>query len=94
MELVLDVEADGETRQVEIDLTLSEEEFLMVSDLCGGEALVSLATGEWSEPAARAILFVRLQPDCSFDDFVVDWPNDLKTLNVAFEAGIEMEIIE
>ncbi len=94
MELVLDVEADGETRQVELDLTLSEADVLTVSDLCGNEALVLLATGEWSESAARAILFVRLQPDCSFSHFVVDWPDDLKMPRVDLEAGIEMKVIK
>ncbi len=94
MEFVLDVETGGETRQVELDLTLSEEEFLTVSDLCGGDALVSLALGEWSEPVARAILFVRLQPECSFDDFFVDWPDDGKTPDSDFEAGIKMEVQE
>ncbi len=61
MELVLDVEAGGETRRVEIGLDLAESSDLMrVVALCGIDALRRLSSGSWDNDAAKAILYVKV----------------------------------
>jgi len=82
------VEAEGgETASV--DLTISSEtEMVALVDLVGADALFRLGAGEWSEATARAILFVKLEPPCQFEDFWVEWPDDLGAPRKDIEAGL------
>ena len=86
MELVLDVETDGETRRVEVGLALTDPlDMARVIDLCGAEALARLGDGEWVLDAAKAILYVNLvntltdgspdwdAPPFAFDEVDLDW---------------------
>lgn len=69
---------DGKPATAAVDLELSDTvELAQVVKLAGSEAFTRLASGRWDETAARAILYVKLAPDCAFDDFTVDWPADL-----------------
>ncbi len=61
MELVVDVEADGETRRVDVGLALTDPvDVVRVINLCGADALARLGNGEWVLSAAKAILYVNL----------------------------------
>ncbi len=74
MELVLDVETGGETRRVEVGLGVTDpQDVAKVVDLCGGDALTRLGNGEWSNAAAKAILYVNLIRALS--DGTPDWNN-------------------
>ena len=86
MELVLDVETDGETRRVDVGLTLTDSlDVVRVVSLCGADALDRLANGEWVLAAAKAILYVNLvralsdgppdwdNPPFTFDKMNFDW---------------------
>ena len=86
MELVLDVEAGGVTRRVEVGLGLTETaDVARVVSLCGSDALARLARGEWSLAAAKALLYVNLvrtltdgtpnwdDPPFTFDAVDLDW---------------------
>ena len=86
MELVVDVEADGETRRVEVGLDLVESADLgRVVALCGVDALRRLSSG-WDNDAAKAILYVNLirvladdgadpqsNPPFKFSEMDLDW---------------------
>ncbi len=88
MELVLDVEADGETRRVEVGLDLAESsDLIRVVALCGVDALRRLSSGSWDNDAAEAILYVNLirvladgeadphwaKPPFRFSEMNLDW---------------------
>ncbi len=88
MELVVDVEADGETRRVEVGLDLTESsDLIRVVALCGVDALRRLSSGSWDNDAAKAILYVNLlrvladdggdphwaKPPFKFSDMDLDW---------------------
>ena len=74
MELVLDVEAGGVTRRVEVGLDLVESSDLMrVVALCGFDALRRLSSGSWDNDAAKAILYVNLLRAWSDDE--TKWAN-------------------
>jgi len=89
MDLALEV--NGES--VEIDPTPQDVgEMLRVIKLCGVEAFQRLAEGEWDEMAARAMLYVRLDVETPFEDFLVTWPEGLTQPDKATEADIPMEV--
>lgn len=94
MALILEVENGGQTDTAEVDLDLTEEEFLEVGQLVGGEAVVKLALGQWTEETARAILFVKLAPGCDFEDFFVEWPDELRQPIKGIEDTLGMEVRE
>ncbi len=74
MELVLDVEAGGVTRRVEVGLGLTDPlDVARVVSLCGVDALAHLGDGEWVLSAAKAILYVNLVRVLA--DGVPDWEN-------------------
>ena len=86
MELVVDVEVGGATRRVEVGLELSDHaDVVRVVSLCGADALDHLAKGEWSFPAAKALLYVNLvsaladgtpdwnDPPFAFVEFDLEW---------------------
>ncbi len=98
MELVVDVEAGGETRRVEVGLDLVESSDLgRVIALCGVDALRRLSSG-WDNDAAKAIIYVNLiraladdgAPPFRFSDMDLDW-GSLTELMV--EPDPEMESI-
>ncbi len=103
MELVLDVEADGETRRVEVGLDLAESsDLIRVVALCGVDALRRLSSGSWDNDAAKAILYVNLiraladdgtdphwaKPPFRFSEMDLDW-GELSEFMV--EPDLEME---
>ncbi len=101
MELVLDIEAGGETRRVDVGLGLTDPaDVEEVVRLCGAEALFRLADGEWSIDAAKAILYVALikemtdgspdwdNPPFSFDDLDLDW-GELSEFMVELDPEME-----
>ena len=74
MELVLDVEAGGETRRVEVGLDLAESsDLIRVVALCGMDAMRRLSSGSWDNDAAKAILYVNLLRAWSDDE--PEWAN-------------------
>ena len=86
MELVLDVEAGGVTRRVEVGLGLTDPvDVARVIGLCGVDALVRLGDGEWVLSAAKALLYVNLvrvladgspnwdDPPFAFAEVEFDW---------------------
>lgn len=74
MELVVDVEAGGETRRVEVGLGLTDPvDVARVVSLCGVDALARLGDGEWVLSAAKAILYVNLVR--ALGDGTPDWTN-------------------
>ncbi len=86
MELVLDVEAGGETRRVEVGLDLAENaDLIRVVALCGVDAMSRLSSGSWDNDAAKAIIYVNLlraladgadpqaKPLFKFSDMDLDW---------------------
>ena len=88
MELVVDVEAGGETRRVEVGLDLAESsDLIRVVALCGVDALRRLSSGSWDNDAAKAILYVNLlrvladdgtdphwaKPPFKISDMDLDW---------------------
>ena len=88
MELVLDVEAGGVTRRVEVGLDLAESsDLIRVVALCGVDALRRLSSGSWDNDAAKAILYVNLlrvladdgtdphwaKPPFRFSEMDLDW---------------------
>ena len=87
MELVLDVETDGETRRVDVGVTLTDSlDVARVISLCGADALARLADGEWVLAAAKAILYVNLVRALS--DGPPDWDNPPFTFDkVNFDWG-------
>lgn len=70
MGLTLEVDRNGKTETVELDLTpdgeggfalpLTDRETVSVVALCGHEAFQNLADGGWDTKAADAILYVKL----------------------------------
>ena len=103
MELVLDVEAGGETRRVEVGLDLAESsDLIRVVALCGVDALRRLSSGSWDNDAAKAILYVNLlrvladdgadphwaKPPFRFSEMDLDW-GELTEFMV--EPDLEME---
>ena len=103
MELVVDVEADGETRRVEVGLDLAESsDLIRVVALCGVDALRRLSSGSWDNDAAKAILYVNLlrvladdgtdphwaTPPFRFSEMDLDW-GELTEFMV--EPDLEME---
>ena len=85
MELVVDVEAGGETRRVEVGLDLAESsDLIRVVALCGMDAMRRLSSG-WDNDAAKAILYVNLlrtwsddepewaKPPFKFSEMNLDW---------------------
>ncbi len=102
MDLVVDVEAGGVTRRVEVGLGLTETaDVARVVSLCGADALARLADGEWVLPAAKAILYVNLvrvladgtpdwdDPPFAFTDVDLDWG---KLSEFMVELDPEMEL--
>ncbi len=102
MELVVDVEAGGETRRVEVGLDLAESSDLMrVVALCGVDALRRLSSG-WDNDAAKAILYVNLlrvladdgaephwaKPPFKFSEMDLDWGSLTEFI---VEPDLEME---
>ena len=86
VELVVDVEAGGVTRRVEVGLGLTDPlDGARVINLCGADALARLAKGEWSLTAAKALLYVNLvrvltdgspdwnDPPFAFGEVDLDW---------------------
>ncbi len=101
MELVLDVEAGGETRRVDVGLGLTDPlDVARVIDLCGADALARLGAGEWVLSAAKAILYVNLvraladgtpdwdNPPFAFDDVDLDW-GELSEFMVELDPEME-----
>ncbi len=103
MELVLDVEAGGETRRVEVGLDLAESsDLIRVIALCGVDAMRRLSSGSWDNDAAKAILYVNLlrvladdgtdphwaKPPFRFSEMDLDW-GELTEFMV--EPDLEME---
>ncbi len=103
MELVVDVEADGETRRVEVGLDLAESsDLIRVVALCGIDAMRRLSSGSWDNNAAKAILYVNLlraladdeaephwaKPPFKFSEMDLDW-GELSEFMV--EPDLEME---
>ncbi len=101
MELVLDVETDGETRRVEVELGLTDPfDVARVINLCGTDALALLAGGEWSLAAAKAILYINLvrvladgtpnwdDPPFAFDAVNLDW-GELSEFMVELDPEME-----
>ncbi len=104
MELVLDVEAGGETRRVEVGLALTDPvDVARVVSLCGTDALVRLAEGEWSLAAAKAILYVNLvrvladgtpdwdDPPFAFNEVDLDW-GELSDFMVELDPEMEASL--
>ena len=76
MELVLDVEAGGETRRVEVGLDLVESsDLIRVVALCGIDAMRRLSSGSWDNDAAKAILYVNLLRVLAGDEADPHWAN-------------------
>ncbi len=101
--MVVDVEADGETRRVEVGLGLTDSlDVARVISLCGADALTRLGDGEWVLSAAKAILYVNLvrvlgdgtpdwtDPPFTFADVELDW-GELSEFMV--ELNPEMESV-
>ena len=104
MELVVDVEADGETRRVDVGLGLTDPvDVARVISLCGTDALARLARGEWSLAAAKAILYVDLvrvladgtpdwdDPPFTFDAVELDW-GQLSEFMVELDPELESSL--
>ena len=66
----------------------SEAEMVALVDLIGAEPFLRFAAGEWNETTARAVLYVKLDPPCVFEDFWVEWPDDLGAPRKDIEAGL------
>ncbi len=82
------MEAEG-GESASVDLTISSEtEMVALVDLVGAEPFLRFAAGEWEEKTARAILYVKLEPPCQFEDFWVEWPDDLGSPRKDIEAGL------
>ncbi|KKK63429.1 hypothetical protein LCGC14_2994380 [marine sediment metagenome] len=101
MELVVDVEAGGETRRVEVGLDLAESsDLIRVVALCGIDALRRLSSGSWDNDAAKAILYVNLvralsdeapdwdNPPFAFEDVDLDW-GELSEFMVELDPEME-----
>ena len=104
MELVLDVETDGETRRVEVGTAVTDSlDVARVINLCGADALVRLANGEWVVAAAKAILYVNLvralsdgppdwnDPPFTFDKVNLDW-GELSEFMVEHDLKMEASL--
>ena len=100
MDLVLDVNLDGETRRVEIGLALTDsQDIARAVDLCGADALVSLAKGDWVLSAAKAIIYVNLigaldgwdNPPFTFEQVDLDW-GDLSDFMVELDPEMELAL--
>ena len=104
MDLVLDVETHGETRRVDVGLTLTDPlDVARVINLCGADALARLAKGEWNLAAAKAILYVNLiraltdgSPDWTdlpftFDEVDLDW-GELSEFMVELDPEMESSL--
>ena len=100
MELVVDVNTDGETRRVEIGLALTDsQDVARVIGLCGADALVRLAKGEWVLSAAKAIIYVNLigaldgwdEPPFTFDEVDLDW-GELDDFMVELDPEMESSL--
>ena len=104
MELVLDVEAGGVTRRVEVGLGLTDPvDVARVINLCGADALARLAKGEWSLAAAKAILYVNLvgaladgspdwdDPPFAFAEADLDW-GELSEFMVELDPEMETSL--
>ncbi len=81
----------GETASVDLTIT-DEAEMVALVDLVGAAALFRLGAGEWDEKTARAVLYVKLGPPCTFEDFWVEWPDDLGAPRKDIEAGLPVEM--
>ena len=103
MELVVDVEAGGETRRVEVGLDLAESsDLIRVVALCGIDAMRRLSSGSWDNDAAKAILYVNLlrvladdgtdphwaKPPFRFSEMDINWG---KLSEFMVEPDLEME---
>ncbi len=101
MELVLDVETDGETRRVDVGLALTDPlDVVRVINLCGADALARLGAGEWNLAAAKAILYVNLiralgdgspdwdDPPFAFGEVDLDW-GELSVFMVELDPEME-----
>jgi hypothetical protein len=104
MELVLDIEADGETRRIDVGLALTDPlDVARVINLCGADALARLGDGEWVIAAAKAILYVNLiraladgspdwdNPPFAFDDVDLDW-GELSEFMVELDPEMETSL--
>ncbi len=103
MELVLDVEAGGETRRVEVGFDLAESsDFIRVVALCGIDAMRRLSSG-WDNDAAKAILYVNLlrawsddepewaNPPFRFSEVDLDW-GELSDFMVKLDPAMEASL--
>lgn len=102
MELVVDVEIDGETRRVEVAMGLTDPvDVVRVINLCGAGNLARLASGEWVVSAVKAILYVNLvqtlaggstvnwnSPPFLLDDVDLDW-GDMSEFMVELDSDME-----
>ena len=101
MELVVDVEASGETRRVEVGFDLAESsDLIRVVALCGMDAMRRFSSGSWDNDAAKAILYVNLlrawsddepewaNPPFRFSEVDLDW-GDLSDFMVKLDPEIE-----
>ena len=104
MELVLDVEAGGVTRRVEVGLDLAESsDLIRVVALCGIDAMRRLSSGSWDNDAAKAILYVNLvralsdgppdwnDPPFTFDKVNLDW-GELSEFMVEHDLKMEASL--
>ncbi len=104
MELVLDVEAGGETRRVEVGLDLAESsDLIRVVALCGIDAMRRLSSGSWDNDAAKAILYVNLlrarsddepewaNPPFRFSEVDLDW-GELSDFMVKLDPEMEASL--
>ncbi len=104
MELVIDIETDGETRRVDVGLGLTDPlDVVRVINLCGADALTRLGDGEWVLAAAKAILYVNLvraladgspdwdAPPFTFDDVDLDW-GELSEFMVELDPEMESSL--
>lgn len=106
MELVLDVETGGETRRVEVGLSITNPlDVARVVELCGADALVRLAREEWEPEAVKAILYVNListladgapdweAPPFEFTDLELDW-GELSEFMVELDPEMEASLAD
>ena len=104
MELVLDVEADGVTRRVEVGLDLAESsDLIRVVALCGIDAMRRLSSGSWDNDAAKAIIYVNLlrawsdgepewaNPPFRFSEVDLDW-GELSDFMVKLDPAMESSL--
>lgn len=81
--LAVEVERDGATQNLELDVSrLEEAETVKIVALCGWPAFYELSRGVWNMDAANALIYVKLynpgdkwsNPEAPpYDGFSVDW---------------------